>query len=179
MFGTLQASNPARPRSVTSRNRVRRESRGNAGREAFTGSGQAVVQSPEMDSKHESRGREFGRRQHLCAVVTVGVRVSTGSKTMACARGDPREPGRACRLRYSIPVGRPVIKTQACPWSSARGRERMSWSRMVSPSEGNEARREGRQAVGVPHSTAEAGEPTQGTLWREGGIGTWNRWRDR
>jgi hypothetical protein len=39
LFGTLQGSDPARPRSVTSRNRVMRESRGDASREAFTGSG--------------------------------------------------------------------------------------------------------------------------------------------
>ena len=41
----------------------------------------------------------------------------------------------------------------------------------VPPSEGNEARREGRQGVGAPHSTAEAGEPTRGTRWREGEAG--------
>ena len=79
-----------------------------------------MVQSPEMDSKHESRGHEFGRRQHFYAVAIVGVGVSTGSTTVACSRGVSREPGRACHLRYSIPVGGPVIKTQACPWRSAR-----------------------------------------------------------
>ena len=50
---------------------------------------------------------------------------------------------------------------------------------MVPPSEGNEARREGRQGVGAPHSTDEAGEPARGTPWREGGAGSWNRWRER
>ena len=33
---------------------------------------------------------------------------------------------------------------------------------------------EGR-GVGVLRSTGEAGEPPRGTLWREGGVGTWNR----
>jgi hypothetical protein len=33
---------------------------------------------------------------------------------------------------------------------------------MVSPSEGNEARREGRQGVGASHSTVEPGEPPEG-----------------
>ncbi|MDB4930678.1 MAG: hypothetical protein JWM10_3162 [Myxococcaceae bacterium] len=47
------------------------------------------------------------------------------------------------------------------------------------PREGNEASREGRQDVGVPRSTGEAGEPTQGTPWREGGTGSWNYWRER
>ncbi len=52
-------------------------------------------------------------------------------------------------------------------------------ARMVPPSEGNEARRNERQGVGVPRSTAEPGEPSQGTLGREGGTGSWNCWRDR
>ena len=39
---------------------------------------------------------------------------------------------------------------------------------MVSPSEGNEARRKGRQGVAASHSTAEPGEPNRGTLGREG-----------
>ena len=41
---------------------------------------------------------------------------------------------------------------------------------MVSPSEGNEARRNGRQGVAAPHSTVEAGEPPRGTPSREGGA---------
>jgi hypothetical protein len=38
---------------------------------------------------------------------------------------------------------------------------------MVSPSEGNEVRRKGRQGVEVSHSTAEPGEPSRRTLGRE------------
>ena len=38
---------------------------------------------------------------------------------------------------------------------------------MVSPSEGNEVRRDGRQGVGAPHTTDDAGEPTRGTPPRE------------
>jgi hypothetical protein len=45
--------------------------------------------------------------------------------------------------------------------------------------EGNEVGREGRRDVGVPHSTDEAGEPTEGTPWREGGTGSWTCWRER
>ena len=48
---------------------------------------------------------------------------------------------------------------------------------MVSPSEGNEVRREGRQGVGASHSNAEAGEPPEGP---RGGKGApfMNRWRE-
>ena len=49
---------------------------------------------------------------------------------------------------------------------------------------GNPKRRQrsagdGRQEIGALHSTCEAGEPTRGTLWREGGAGLRTRWRER
>src|SRR5271157_2855048 len=53
---------------------------------------------------------------------------------------------------------------------------------MVSPSEGNEARRDGRQGVAVPHSSVEAGERPSRTPWSEGGAalwtGSWNHAED-
>jgi len=60
----------------------------------------------------------------------------------------------------------------------ARGSEQAS-AAQVPPSEGNEARRDGRREVAAPHRTDEAGEPTQGTRRREGGAGERNRWRER
>src|SRR5271166_5383739 len=57
------------------------------------------------------------------------------------------------------------------PRLRVRGRGgRTTDATMVSPSEGNEARRNGRQGVAAPHSTVEAGEPTRGTPSREGGA---------
>ena len=41
----------------------------------------------------------------------------------------------------------------------------------IPPSEGNEARRDGRRGFGAPHTTGDAGEPTRGTPPREGGAG--------
>src|SRR5208337_1083631 len=49
-----------------------------------------------------------------------------------------------------------------------RGRTRDA--AMVSPSEGNEVRRKGRQGVAAPQSTVEPGEPSRGTPGREGGA---------
>src|SRR5271166_5615947 len=49
-----------------------------------------------------------------------------------------------------------------------RGRTRDAT--MVSPSEGNEVRRKGRQGVAAPQSTVEPGEPSRGTPGREGGA---------
>ena len=51
-------------------------------------------------------------------------------------------------------------------------------ARVVSPSEGNEVRREGRTGVGASRSTVESGEPFRGTRWREGGAMSRNRWRE-
>ena len=52
----------------------------------------------------------------------------------------------------------------------------------VSPSEGNEVRREGCQEVAVPHSSVEAGERPFRTPWSEGGAalwtGSWNHAED-
>src|SRR5271166_425093 len=55
------------------------------------------------------------------------------------------------------------------PRLRVRGRGgRTTDATMVSPSEGNEARRNGWQGVAAPQSTVEAGEPTRGTPSREG-----------
>ena len=53
-----------------------------------------------------------------------------------------------------------------------------SGARVVSPSEGNETRRDERQGVGASHSTDEAGEPNQGTPRREGDAVSKDRWRE-
>src|SRR5271165_2569002 len=57
------------------------------------------------------------------------------------------------------------------PRLRVRGRGgRTTDATMVSPSAGNEARRNGRQGVAAPQSTVEAGEPARGTPSREGGA---------
>ena len=49
---------------------------------------------------------------------------------------------------------------------------------MVSPNEGNEVRREGRQGVGASHSNDEAGELDRGTPRSEGDAVSTDRWRE-
>ena len=81
-----------------------------------------------------------------------------------------------------LPAGAPAyqlqVDPQLCPElvETSRGRP------MVSPSEGNEARRDGRQGVAVPHSSVEAGERPSRTPWSEGGAalwtGSWNHAED-
>jgi len=60
--------------------------------------------------------------------------------------------------------GSPVDQLQDDPQLGPKLWGRTGDEPMVSPSEGNEVRREGRQGVGASHSTVDPGEPTWGTL---------------
>jgi hypothetical protein len=51
-------------------------------------------------------------------------------------------------------------------------RERNSDATGIPPNEGDEVRWDGRRGFGASNSTVEAGEPTLGTPWREGGAGS-------
>ena len=65
-------------------------------------------------------------------------------------------------------AGDTAYQLQIDPRLRVRGRGgRTTDATMVSPSEGNEARRNGRQGVAAPQSIVEAGEPSRGTPWRE------------
>ena len=73
----------------------------------------------------------------------------------------PQEPGRSCRFRRRVRGvrGVPVIHTRPLALVACRQLERTDKrTEAVPPSEGNEAKREGRQDVGSSHRTAEAGE---------------------
>src|SRR3974377_2406323 len=85
-----------------------------------------------------------------------------------------RELGRPCRFHRARRLEIPPTNSRLIH-GSASGAEggRTTDATMVSPSEGNEARRNGRQGVAAPHSTVEAGEPTRGTPSREGGAVSW------
>jgi hypothetical protein len=79
-----------------------------------------------------------------------------------------REPERPCRFHRDCRLETRLTNSRLIPslvlgwWGRTRDET------MVSPSEGNEVRREGRQGVGASHSTVEPGELTRGTLGREG-----------
>ena len=60
-------------------------------------------------------------------------------------------------------AGDTAYQLQTDPRLRVRGRGgRTTDATMVSPSEGNEARRNGRQGVAAPHSTVEAGNQPEG-----------------
>ncbi len=96
--------------------------------------------------------------------------VPPGSESRARSQGVPQEPGRPLRSPRQVPAGGPGDQLQARGRGRPRPWERNAGATGIPPSEGNEARRDGRRGVGAPHSTDEAGEPTRGTPWREGGC---------
>jgi hypothetical protein len=76
-----------------------------------------------------------------------------------------RDPLGTWEALPSPPIRRtelPAYQLREDPRPRDRGRRgRTTVAAVVSPSEGNEARREGRQGVGAPHSTGEPGEPSR------------------
>ena len=78
-----------------------------------------------------------------------------------------REPERPGRFHRHLRLGTRKINSP-CPRPCVPAGGSESGARVVSPSEGNETRREERPGVGASHSTAEPGELTRGTLGREG-----------
>jgi hypothetical protein len=79
-----------------------------------------------------------------------------------------QEPERPDRLHRLTRLGNRVNNSPE-PTIARRDRwEQTTTQPVVSPSEGNEAKRDGRSGVGASHSIDEAGEPLRGTLWREG-----------
>ncbi len=95
----------------------------------------------------------------------------------------PRELGRPSRLHRNSRGEIPAYQLQVDPQSESRLTGTNKWdATMVSPSEGNEVRRDGWQGVAVPHSSLEAGERPFRTPWSEGGAalwtGSWNHAED-
>ncbi len=89
-----------------------------------------------------------------------------------------REPERPCRFHRHFRLGNRNTNSP-CPRSRVPAAGSKPGARVVSPTEGNEGRRDGRTGVGAPHSTVETGEPFRGTRRREGGAVSRNRWRER
>src|SRR4051812_47253441 len=100
-----------------------------------------------------------------------GVRDPAGVREQDTFTRVPQEPGRLRRLHGKSRPELPGDQLQARGRRTRRPRERNAGATVVPPSEGNEARRDGRRGVGGPHTTCDAGEPTRGTPWREGGAG--------
>ena len=103
-----------------------------------------------------------------------GAEVPPGSKSRACVQwGSPGTWEGLPSPRGDRHEGQPVeTKALACGGSAWRPTgAKYERTERYRQTKDNEVRREGRQAVGTPRSTDEAGELTRGTRWREGGVG--------
>jgi hypothetical protein len=86
-------------------------------------------------------------------------RSDRGRRARAMTIRVPREPGRPDRFHREFRLGNRMTNSPE-PTIARRDRwEQTTTQPVVSPSEGNEARRDGRSGVGASHSTDEAGEP--------------------
>jgi hypothetical protein len=88
-----------------------------------------------------------------------------------------REPERPGRFHRHLRLGNRNTNSP-CPRPCAPAGGSESGARVVSPSEGNETRRDGRQGVGASHSSDEAGELDRRTPRSEGDAVSNDRWRE-
>ena len=141
--------------------------------------------SPEISLVVSPRlGQTRGPSQALATPGPTGVPGHTGvGGTWRMIVRVSRERGRSCRLHRDCRLEPRLTNSRLIP--SLRPRlvgTKNGTTTLVSPSEGNEARRDGRQGVAVPHSSVEAGERPFRTPWSEGGAalwtGSWNHAED-
>ncbi len=86
------------------------------------------------------------------------VRSRRGRRTWRMIMRVPRELGRPCRLHRDCRPETRLTNSRMIRAPVPGRRGRTGDTTMVSPSEGNEARRDGRQGVAAPHNSVEAGE---------------------
>ncbi len=174
--GTLRVANPARQSLAGSRKRVLR------------GDERSSLRS--VDS--QCQGRVIEPRKLIVgvlALVSRGDHADTSQWPDVFGPAGVGEQGQGTS-GVSGNLGDPSVSTDKsgsgtgsstprCPRPGVAGRwEQNLDATVVSPSEGNEARREERTGVGASHSIDEAGEPFRGTPWREGDAMSSHRWRE-
>ena len=100
------------------------------------------------------------------------IRSRRGRRTGRMVKRVPQERGRLWQLLEEDRIG--ATGTANSGVTRRHGVWRRTGTKLrrskVSPNEGNEVRRNGCQGVAASHSTDEPGEPSRGTLRREGGA---------
>jgi hypothetical protein len=109
-----------------------------------------------------------GRVVHVTTGPEARERSYRGRRARAMTTRVPQEPGRPDRFHRHFRLGNRNNNSPMPAVARRDRREQTTTQAVVSPSEGNEARRDGRSGVGASHSTDEAGEPFRGTRRREG-----------
>ena len=101
----------------------------------------------------------IGGRQHRDAAMAWRVRSYRGPRTGRRDTRVAREPERPCHFRRDCRPGFRLTNSRMIRSSVPSWRGRTEDETTVSPSEGNEVRRNEWQGVGTSRSTVEAGEP--------------------
>ena len=115
----------------------------------------------------DTSGGRAERRNGLASFGPTGVQ-EQGAGTRG-SLGNLRDPAVSTDISGSG-TGIPI---SPCPRPRAPVGGSKSGARVVSPNEGNEVRRDGRQGVGASHSSEEAGELDRRTPCSEGGAVLW------
>ncbi len=102
--------------------------------------------------------RGGGRAVHATIGPEARERSDRGRRARAMIIRVPQEPGRPDRLHRDFRLGNRIINSPVPTISRRDRREQTMTPTVVSPSEGNEVRRDGRLGVGASHSIDEAGE---------------------
>ena len=126
-----------------------------------------------------SRRLQVSGKQHLGATQH-HPQVPPESKNKACRQWVPQEPGRPCHLRLTIRKGRAGNLFQAYPGFVCPGirSEDPDDKRYPKAKETKPEETDGRESE-RPIVPVSQGNPPQGTLRREGGVCSWNFWRER
>ena len=180
---TLRVTNPVRQSRASSRKRVLRGDGRPSLRSVDSEIKRCVIEPRNYLVVSPRLGHSRGPSQALATPGPTGVPGHTGvGGTWRMITRVSRELGRPCRLHRDcrpetrLTNSRLIHGPRPEPWGRTRDET------MVSPSEGNEVRRNGRQGVAVPHSSVEAGERPSRTPWSEGGAalwtGSWNHAED-
>ena len=182
-IGTLRVANPVRQSRASSRKRVLRGERRLSLRSVVSEIKRCAIEPRNLLVVSPRPCQSRGPRQATNSWSTQPAWSRRGRRT---GRMIIRFPGNLGDLAVSTikhRMGAPDDQLQDDPRPRVQGRwGRTGGARVVSPSEGNEARRDGRQGVAAPHSSGEAGERPIRTPWSEGGAalwtGSWNHAED-
>ena len=174
---TLRVTNPARQSLASSRKRVWRGGGRPPRRSGDSESRCRAIEPRNLRSWEPPSLTQAGaapRRRHgLAHLGPTGVQ-EQGAGTRG-SLGNLRDPATSV-----VAAGRrPGLPTPGRSPAPVPGR----WGRTgdqttVSPTEGDEGRRDGRPGVGASHSSDEAGEPSRGTPRSQGDAVSTNRWRE-
>jgi len=174
--GTLRVTNPVRQSRASSRKRVLR----GGGATSTAKRRQRVPMPCDRAPKSSLAGAAVVDTSGGRAEAPQWLGASRSYRGPRTGRRDTRvarEPERPCRLHRHLRLGNRKTNSP-CPRLCVPAGGSESGARVVSPTEGKEGRRKGRQGVGASHSSDEAGELDRRTPRSQGDAVSNDRWRE-